>query len=240
MRDCKTGRRARTGVRTRHQHGSSSRSSPGAASTSGPAERITDDLVSIGLVIDRRTVSRHLTRLGLGKRRFIDPGGENNRKPGKITARRPGHMVHLDVKKVGRIPDGRGCWIHGRDNDQAKVANRAIRPGRSAAELSAGRPESQTRNSAKGKRLGSSGKTSTWTPDTSASARTVSGPSTPTAVEAAPAVENRLLPPEATDPPRAQIHQVPRRTPNDRPPRPPDQAPPSAPRAAGQGTDRGR
>src|SRR5687768_14690598 len=70
------------------------------------AQRITDELVSIGLVIDWRTVSRHLTRLGLGKRRFIDPGGENNRKRGKITARRPGHMVHLDVKKVGRIPDG--------------------------------------------------------------------------------------------------------------------------------------
>jgi len=45
--------------------------------------------VSIGFVIDRRTVSRHLTRLGLGKRRFIDPGGANNRKPGKITARTP-------------------------------------------------------------------------------------------------------------------------------------------------------
>lgn len=88
------------------------------------ARRITDELVSIGFVIDRRTVSRHLTRLGLGKRRFIDPGGENNRKPGKITARWPGHMVHLDVKKVGRIPDGGGWRIHGRDSDQVKVAPR--------------------------------------------------------------------------------------------------------------------
>ncbi|BBC29098.1 hypothetical protein SGFS_003890 [Streptomyces graminofaciens] len=49
------------------------------------AQRVTDELVSIGFVINRRTVSRHLTRLGLGERRFIDPGGENNRKPGKIT-----------------------------------------------------------------------------------------------------------------------------------------------------------
>jgi transposase len=31
------------------------------------AQRITDELVGIGFVIDRRTVSRHLTRLGLGK-----------------------------------------------------------------------------------------------------------------------------------------------------------------------------
>jgi hypothetical protein len=28
--------------------------------------------------------------------------------PRRIHARRPGHMVHLDVKKVGVIPDGGG------------------------------------------------------------------------------------------------------------------------------------
>ncbi|MER5201024.1 hypothetical protein ACWD3J_49655 [Streptomyces sp. NPDC002755] len=72
--------------------------------------------------INRRTVSRHLTLLGLDESRFIDPDGENNRMPGKIIARWPGHMVHLDVKKVGRIPDGGGWRIHGRDSDQAKVA----------------------------------------------------------------------------------------------------------------------
>ena len=129
MRDCTTGRRVRTEVRTRLQHGSSSRSSPGAASTSGPRNGSPTNLWSIGFVIDRRTVSRHLTRLGLGRRRFIDPGGENNRKPGKITARRPGHMVHLDVKKVGRIPDGGGWRIHGRGSDQAEVASRAKSAG---------------------------------------------------------------------------------------------------------------
>ncbi|GAA3725444.1 transposase [Spinactinospora alkalitolerans] len=67
------------------------------------AHRITEELADLGLTIDRRTVTRHLSRLGLGQRRFIDPGGENNRKPGKIIARWPGHMGHLDVKKVGRI-----------------------------------------------------------------------------------------------------------------------------------------
>lgn len=67
------------------------------------AQRITDELVSIGFVIDRRTVRRHLTRLGPGELRFIDPGGENNRKPGKIIARR--------------------------DSDQAKVAGRAKSAG---------------------------------------------------------------------------------------------------------------
>lgn len=93
------------------------------------AQRITDELADRGFGINRRTVTRHLTRLGLGKRKFIDPGGENNRKPGKITARWPGHMVHLDVKKVGRIPDGGGWRIHGRDSSEAKAADRAKSAG---------------------------------------------------------------------------------------------------------------
>lgn len=83
------------------------------------AQRITGALVSIGFVIDRRSVSRHLSRLGLGRRCLIGPGGENSRKLGKITARWPGQMVRLAVKKVGRIPDGGGWRIHGRDSDQA-------------------------------------------------------------------------------------------------------------------------
>ena len=93
------------------------------------AQRITDELADLAVVINRRTVSRHLNRLGLGQRRFIDPNGETNRKPGKITARWPGHMVHLDVKKVGRIPDGGGWRIHGRDSDQAKTVGRAKSAG---------------------------------------------------------------------------------------------------------------
>lgn len=65
------------------------------------ARRITDELADVGVVMDRRTVSRHLSRLGPGRRRFIDPSGGTDRRPGKIIARRPGHMVPLDVKKVG-------------------------------------------------------------------------------------------------------------------------------------------
>lgn len=93
------------------------------------AQRITYELAELDVRINRRTVTRHLSRLGLGRRRFIDPGGDTNRKPGKITARWPGHMVHLDVKKVGRIPDGGGWRIHGRDSDQAKTAGRAKSAG---------------------------------------------------------------------------------------------------------------
>jgi len=93
------------------------------------ASRITHELAVGGFTINRRTVTRHLSRLGLGQRRFLDPSGEPNRQPGKITARWPGHMVHLDVKKVGRIPDGGGWRVHGRDSDQHKAVERAKTAG---------------------------------------------------------------------------------------------------------------
>jgi transposase InsO family protein len=38
-------------------------------------------------------------------------------------------MAHLDVKKVGRIPDGGGWRVHGRDSEQAKAADRAKSAG---------------------------------------------------------------------------------------------------------------
>jgi transposase len=70
------------------------------------ASRITHELAAQGVPINPPSVTRHLARLGLSQRRFLDPCGDSNRQAGTITARWPGHMVHLDVKKVGRIPDG--------------------------------------------------------------------------------------------------------------------------------------
>lgn len=88
------------------------------------AARIAFELNTEGTRICRRTVTRHLATLGLHRRRFIDPAGEPNRIPRRITARRPGHMVHLDVKKVGRIPDGGGWRTHARDSDHARAVAR--------------------------------------------------------------------------------------------------------------------
>ena len=72
-----------------------------------------------------RTVTRWLDRLGLNRRRDIDPGGQSNREPKRIIARYPGHMVHADVKKVGQIPDGGGWRIHGRGSKQVLAGKRA-------------------------------------------------------------------------------------------------------------------
>ncbi len=88
------------------------------------ASRIAFELCQAGTPVSRRTVSRLLAQLGLNRRKFIDPNGESNREPQRITVKRPGHMVHLDVKKVGRIPDGGGWRVHGKDSEQARAVAR--------------------------------------------------------------------------------------------------------------------
>ena len=93
------------------------------------AARIAFELNARGVVICRRTVSRQLVALGLNRRRFLDPTGDLNRVPQRIVARRPGHMVHVDVKKVGRIPQGGGWRVHGKGSVQAKAVAVATAAG---------------------------------------------------------------------------------------------------------------
>lgn len=88
------------------------------------ASRIAFELEQEGTSVGRRTITRLLVQLGLNRRKFIDPNGESNRDPQRITAERPGHMVHLDVKKVGRIPDGGEWRVHGKGSPQAKAVDR--------------------------------------------------------------------------------------------------------------------
>ncbi|QCP08045.1 IS481 family transposase [Micrococcus luteus] len=93
------------------------------------ARRIHHHLVSEGHQLCLRTVGRWLHRLGISRLRDLAPTGEDLRqRPQKITARGPGHMVHLDVKKIGRIPEGGGWRAHGRDSENARAAKRG--PGR--------------------------------------------------------------------------------------------------------------
>src|SRR5690606_20185613 len=96
------------------------------------ARRIATELAAEGVTISVRTVGRHLLQLGLNRRRFIDPTGATNREPRKIIARWPGHMVHLDVKKTGRIPDGGGWRVHGKDSEHARQVARGKTRGERA------------------------------------------------------------------------------------------------------------
>lgn len=93
------------------------------------ARQIHLELTRTGHAVSLATVSRWLVRLGINRRRDIDPDGQTNRAGRRITARYPGHMVHLDVKKVGRIPDGGGWRAHGRGSTQDKAAQRAKSTG---------------------------------------------------------------------------------------------------------------
>ncbi|MFI5744322.1 IS481 family transposase, partial [Streptomyces anulatus] len=59
------------------------------------------------------TVHRVLTRHGLNRLAWMDrPTGSVIRR---YERERPGELVHIDVKKLGRIPDGGGHKVHGRE-----------------------------------------------------------------------------------------------------------------------------
>jgi transposase InsO family protein len=64
------------------------------------------------LGIHPSTVHRVLSRYGLARLSWLD------RSTGRVVRRyehaAPGDLVHLDVKKLGRIPDGGGWRMHGR------------------------------------------------------------------------------------------------------------------------------
>ena len=96
------------------------------------ARRIHHHLVSEGHQLCLRTVGRWLHRLGISRLPDLAPTGEDLRqRPQKITARGPGHMVHLDVKKIGRIPEGGrlACSRPGL-RERASGQTRAWPPGR--------------------------------------------------------------------------------------------------------------
>jgi transposase InsO family protein len=71
------------------------------------------------LGVAARTVSRVLARNGLPRLAVLDPiTGEVIKASRSTTIRyerdHPGELVHMDVKKLGRIPDGGGWRVHGR------------------------------------------------------------------------------------------------------------------------------
>lgn len=64
------------------------------------------------LGVPASTVHRVLCRLGLNRLAWIDrPTGRVIRR---IHTDHPGELIHIDVKKLGRIPDGGGWRAHGR------------------------------------------------------------------------------------------------------------------------------
>jgi transposase InsO family protein len=93
-------------------------------------ERRGPDWIGAELGVAPRTVSRVLARHALPRLAVLDPITGQVIRASKLTAvryerDRPGELVHMDVKKLGRIPDGGGWRIHGR----AIPRDRANGPG---------------------------------------------------------------------------------------------------------------
>ena len=88
------------------------------------------------LGVPRSTVGRVLVRYKMPLLAHVDQAtGLPVRTPSPVRyeAPAPGDLVHVDVKKLGRIPDGGGWRAHGRDSEQARRAgaarDRAARAG---------------------------------------------------------------------------------------------------------------
>ena len=82
-------------------------------------ERRGQDWIGPELGVPARTVSRILRRHQLPYLAELDPITGQLIRASKETAvryerDRPGELVHMDVKKIGRIPDGGGWRAHGR------------------------------------------------------------------------------------------------------------------------------
>jgi transposase InsO family protein len=82
-------------------------------------ERRGPDWLAAELGVPARTVSRVLRRHQVPHLADLDPMTGQVIRSSKTTAvryerERPGELVHMDVKKLGRIPDGGGWRAHGR------------------------------------------------------------------------------------------------------------------------------
>ena len=86
------------------------------------------------LGVAARTVGRILARHGVPRLAVCDPMTGEVIRASKTTAvryerARPGELVHMDVKKIGRIPDGGGWRAHGRKDAADTTAHKKARIG---------------------------------------------------------------------------------------------------------------
>jgi transposase InsO family protein len=91
------------------------------------------DVLASKVGVPARTVSRILRRHGVPYLRECDPMTGEVIRSSKATAVRyerdkPGELVHMDVKKLGKIPDGGGWRARGetRTNHQARITKKPI------------------------------------------------------------------------------------------------------------------
>jgi transposase InsO family protein len=89
------------------------------------------DWLGAELGIPPRTVSRILRRHDMARLAVCDPLTGDVIRASKTTAvryerDRPGELVHMDVKKIGRIPDGGGWRAHGRQMGSTSARKKLV------------------------------------------------------------------------------------------------------------------
>src|SRR5699024_8305299 len=94
------------------------------------AHRRGPDWIGAELGVPSRTVSRVLRRSQVPYLHELDPMTGERIRASKATAvryvrDRPGELVHVDVKKLGKIPDGGGWRAHGRGNVKTDKTTRS-------------------------------------------------------------------------------------------------------------------
>jgi transposase InsO family protein len=119
--------------RSSQPHGSPRRTPPSVATRIeelrrqgklGPA-RIAAQLAAEGVTISASGVHGVLVRLGINRLRDLDrPTGEQLRRP-RYERAAPGELIHVDVKKLGKIRPGGGWRVHGRGSAQGKANHAA-------------------------------------------------------------------------------------------------------------------
>ncbi len=76
------------------------------------------------LVLAPVTVHRILVRQGISRLTDLDPpSGDQLRAVVRYEHAAPG-FLHVDIKKIGRIPTGGGWWAHGRGSDGHRASKR--------------------------------------------------------------------------------------------------------------------
>ena len=79
------------------------------------------------LGVPAATVHRVLVRHGLNRLDHLDrPSGEPIRR---YERERPGKLVHVDITKLGKLPEGGGWRVHGRGSQAHRAARRAAARG---------------------------------------------------------------------------------------------------------------
>jgi len=83
-------------------------------------------LAEAGISLAASTIHRVLVRHGISRLRDLDVSGGDLREPVvRYEYDQPGDMVHIDVKKLGRIPAGGGHRVHPRGSAAHREGERA-------------------------------------------------------------------------------------------------------------------